>query len=505
MHLSQFAGRQAVANLRKLTDLARSFEQTGEFSLREFIGYLRDLVLSEPREGLASVHEEAADVVRLLTVHKAKGLEWPIVVVPDLTRKPGGGRGPDVRVSAGLGPIPRMELPDGKRTWGAIGRMVDEQAGAREVAERRRLLYVALTRARDMLILSSSYAVKGKERELKAGPWLQWLAEALGVHPDDLEHGEQITGEGGWRCLILRPDAPQERAPAVALPERAPLEVIDRALAAASRGEVEAPPELVRPIRPGPPRPARFSVTALQCYRACPRMFELRHVLGLPERSERRDWLHALSASERGEIAHRALEIIGREGLAREDAVERAVALATFPGGIASRVTDAERAGLAAAVRWVVEEAALDDGVPIYAQWVAASRRLRGEVDFLLPLGDALIEGTIDALLEGTDGAWRVLDYKTGREPSPDALDGYRFQVGLYCAAVEAITGRAPADAALVLLDAREVVRVDPVSDGAQALAGARAALEGLADRDFPHRPDCRPELCPLARPCEVA
>jgi len=504
MYLSQFAGRQAVANLRKLTDLARSFEQSGEFSLREFIGYLRDLVLSEYREGLASVHEEAEDVVQLLTVHKAKGLEWPIVVVPDLTRDPGGSR-PEVMASRDLGPVPRMELADGKRTWGAVGRMLGEHEDARAVAERRRLLYVALTRARDHLILSSSYGLKSDGRELAAGLWLQWLSEALGVHPDDLEDGEELAGEGGWRCRILRPGGAGERSAAEAPPARAPLEVIDLALASARRGEAEAPPELVRPIRPGPHLPARFSVTALQRYRSCPRMFELRHVLGVPERGERGDWLHRLSAFERGDLAHKALEIIGREGLARADAIDRAVALATFPGGVASRITEAERTDLAEALRWVIEEAAYDGGDRIYEHWVAASRRLRAEVDFVLPLGDALIEGTIDALVEGADGAWRVLDYKTGREPSAAALEGYRFQVGFYCAAVKAITGRVPADAALVLLDARRVIGIDPEADARAALSEAGEIIASSGDEEFARRPDCCRERCPLAHACELA
>ena len=55
VHLTQFAGRQAAANLRKLTDLARAYEQRGEFGLRQFIDYLRDLVTTEYHEGLADV------------------------------------------------------------------------------------------------------------------------------------------------------------------------------------------------------------------------------------------------------------------------------------------------------------------------------------------------------------------------------------------------------------------------------------------------------------------
>jgi len=504
-HLAQFAGRQAVANLRKLTDLARSFEHGGEFSLREFIAWLRDLVVNEHREGLAGVHEETADVVQLLTVHKAKGLEWPIVVVPDVTRDPGGGGGPDVMVRPDLGPVPRMELPDGDTGWGAVAHLIREGQRARGEAERRRLLYVALTRARDYLILSSTYGLKGDDGELSAGLWLQALTKALGIHPDEVAHGDVLCPTGEWRCRISRPQPPEQQRPRER-PARAPLEVIDQARASARRGEAEELPALARPIEPEAHLPARFAVTDLQRYRTCPHLFRLRHVRGVPEKTARQDWLHTLSAFERGDIAHKALEIIGREGLARAHAVEDAVALATFPGAVASRMGDAEREELREVLAWFLVEARLDgDGTLVYRDWIANARRLRTEVPFVMPLDDALIEGTIDALVEDSDGAWRILDYKTGASPSEQALEGYRFQIGLYCAAVEAITGGTPADAALVLLDATQVRRVDPAEEAEGALAAAREVIACVAAGHFPPGTRCRRESCPLAYACELA
>jgi len=499
--LAQFAGRQAVANLRKLTDLARAFEASGEFSLREFTAWLRDLVVNEQREGLASVHEEAADVVQLLTVHKAKGLEWPIVIVPDLTRDPGGAGTPDPLASARLGVIPRMELPDGSLQWGAAGRGVQRAGEERALAERRRLFYVALTRARDYLILASTFGVK-KDGALSGGVWLQWLVEGLGIDPAALSGREELCPTGAWRCMIGTPAAVGEIPPRPGSEARAPLSTIADALAAAEARSAEPLPETVRPIAPGPLLPPRFTVTALAHYRACPRWFELRHVLGRPEKSGRLDWLRELSALDRGTIAHQALEIVGRE--AGPDAVDRALELATAPGGLSVHLEGPDREGLARALAWFLEEARLDDGTPLHRAWIADAARLRSEVPFAFCLDGALIEGSIDALAEHGDGSVRILDYKTGGDPGAETLLGFRFQVGLYCAAVEAIAGRAVADAALVLLDAQRVIRMDARAAASEATAEAREVIAAVRRGEFAPRDGCDHDHCPLAHACEL-
>lgn len=504
-YLAQFAGRQAVANLRKLTDLARAFEATGEFSLREFTVWLRDLVINEQREGLASVHEEAADVVQLLTVHKAKGLEWPIVIVPDLTRDPGGGGTSDPIASPTVGVVPRMELPDGSLQWGAVGRGVQRRNEERALAERRRLFYVALTRARDYLILSSTFGVK-KDGTLSGGAWLQWLVGGLGIDPTALAGRQELCPTGAWRCVVTTPAVIEAPAAGPKSDVRAPLTTIAEALAAAERGEPEPLPALAQPIAPGPLLPRRFSVTALAHYRACPRWFELRHVLGRPERSGRLDWLRELSPVDRGNLAHQALEIIGRE--AGPEAVERALEIATASGGLPVHLDGPDRGGLTCALRWFLEDARLDDGAPLHRTWIADAVRLRSEVAFAFRLDDALIEGTIDALAEHADGSLRILDYKTGGEPAAETLAGYRFQVGLYCAAVEAVTGRTVTDAALVLLDAQRVIQLDARAAAAEALSAASATIAAVRRGDFAAREACRTdggrERCPLAHACEL-
>ncbi|MFW6437403.1 MAG: UvrD-helicase domain-containing protein, partial [Armatimonadota bacterium] len=499
VELTQFAGRQSAANLAKLTDLARSFEGRGAFSLREFIAYLSDLVLQEPREGLADVFEEGADVVKLMTVHAAKGLEWPIVVVPDLGRDPRGNSG-SVRISPELGVVPKVEADDGSQSWGAVGEIIHARIGEREEAERRRLLYVALTRARDMLLLSSALEFAGKDddRRLSAGYWLTWIAEGLAFDCTCVEDGQEIAGDD-WCVRVRVPDEAPEIGGRWIGEGRS-----DRAIIAEAQAREPAPlPDRVLPVDPAARMPRHLSVTALQCYRDCPRRFELRYVRGLTEKPGDGDWLHGLPAARRGDVAHRVLEIVGRGGPG-DGSLDNALDEAIGSGALATRITDEERSRIERAVRWMIEDATLEDGTPLYDRWVAQARRLRAEAKFVAPLAGLQIEGTIDALIEGADGSWRVLDYKTGRM-SDEKRDAWSFQVGLYCAAVETITGNLPVDAAVILLDAQRVLRLDPRVVAPAALEETRRVLQGVRDGSFAAKADCNEHACGLAYACELA
>src|SRR5262249_60303774 len=90
----EFLGDRKLANLWKLLDLARTFDRSGLFGLAEFIDRLADFVRTQPREEQAPTQPENANVVRLMSIHQAKGLEFPVVFVPDLAAAAGGPRHP---------------------------------------------------------------------------------------------------------------------------------------------------------------------------------------------------------------------------------------------------------------------------------------------------------------------------------------------------------------------------------------------------------------------------
>src|SRR4029079_8019051 len=89
----EFLGPRKRANVRKLVRLARRFDEQGGFTLADFVARLRADLREPPKEEQAATNDEEGECVRLMSIHQAKGLEFPIVVVPDLNRKLGVTRG----------------------------------------------------------------------------------------------------------------------------------------------------------------------------------------------------------------------------------------------------------------------------------------------------------------------------------------------------------------------------------------------------------------------------
>jgi ATP-dependent helicase/nuclease subunit A len=136
--------RQARENLKKLRGMVARFQNRGYATLARVADHLEELAVGD--ESNAAI--DAVDAVSLMTVHAAKGLEFPVVFVVNLGRGTGGARAP-IRVSAGSGGEPSVAIADYQSE-------ADEDALGREREETKRLLYVALTRARDRLYLSAT-------------------------------------------------------------------------------------------------------------------------------------------------------------------------------------------------------------------------------------------------------------------------------------------------------------------------------------------------------------
>ncbi|HEY2155626.1 MAG TPA: UvrD-helicase domain-containing protein [Isosphaeraceae bacterium] len=156
--LGEWLGDRKRANARKLVRMARAFDEPGRFALADFVARLRADLNSPPREEQAATTGELGEVVRLMTVHKAKGLEFPVVILPDLDRKVDGARG-SLALHPELGPVLKVkaDVGDDEEVRASLGWLVHRRiAEAEEAAEALRVLYVATTRARDLLVLSTS-------------------------------------------------------------------------------------------------------------------------------------------------------------------------------------------------------------------------------------------------------------------------------------------------------------------------------------------------------------
>lgn len=161
-------GRRRLANVRKLLQMANADSIPG---VREFTRRLRDLEKLSDREGDAPTEEEAADVVRFLTIHGAKGLEFPVVILADMGRRL-------IHPARDLFICEPEHLALGTRLGGdpnVTYKAIDLRQQATDRKESERLLYVAMTRAREHLILCGNV---GRKRESN---WASDLFEMLGV------------------------------------------------------------------------------------------------------------------------------------------------------------------------------------------------------------------------------------------------------------------------------------------------------------------------------------
>lgn len=470
--LLTFQGEQKAANLRKLVELSRSFAQPGEGSLRRFINHLDDLVAREPTEAEAVISAEGEDVVRLMTVHQSKGLEFPVVFVPELGAATPVDGAP-VQFDEELGVGMRTSLPGGEPAPSLAHDAIARLRRAREAAEQKRLLYVAVTRARDHLVLSG----EGK------GGWRAWLDGFLTDEGEEFVTRTELCGEE----LGLPAPAP---APTEELPPPA-------AIAAA----------LDRAIHYRPPLPAElaFSPTALEDFASCPRKYFYKGVLGLdegvfadlfgkgPGRSRRK--AAGISPLEQGNLAHHLLERLDFSATPaeRRRRCEELASVLADP-----RVP---------AVRTVLERvlAAAEALAP-----ELAGARLYREHPFTLLLegeGRYHLHGAMDLVALHPDRV-TVYDYKYAVRKE-ESLPGYLFQVSAYMLTLSrAFAGRRVGGKLVFLRGDR--VEVEPVvcdeAPFARQLVGLMDAIRSKErEEEFPLLPGCDGSHCPFRQRCAAA
>lgn len=406
-------GAQRVANMRKLLAIADRHNDA-----RAFRKWLDDASEQELAESEAATFSENDDAVRLLTVHASKGLDFPIVFIPEIgAALPRSDRGA-ARISLGAGDDPNslavraaddsgmvLEPPSFVRASAATRR--------RERAERQRLAYVAVTRAADRIFL-----VGGRAR---AG-------------------GGDI---GASTLAVLEEIASDHRAlEASALA----VEDVDVAAPSPARDEPAVDPVLETEVVPSRSAPSWRSLpiapTALADFDHCGRRFELVHLLGLPEhvRGARASGAshavanatsNALDARAQGTLAHAVLERVPTSAFAGADAdsaASRALAAEGIP------VEHSQHAVIVARVVRFLHGS--------YAQSIAEHRcELRREVPFVLAVDDAhgrsvVLRGSIDLVVVWASGAVDVIDYKSARGGGEGA---YAFQLDVYALAARAM------------------------------------------------------------------
>ncbi len=404
-------GAQRVANVDRLVAEIAARERAGEDGRRALADLVRRSDEEIDRE--ADVASEGADAVRVMTVHQAKGLEFPIVVAADLGRRIVARKSSvehDRHPRAGLAVAVRA--PWGAWIYSRHHDDVHRIRERREAAERMRLFYVQITRACDRLVLvgrPASNSVMTRVVEL-------------------LARGLSRAG----LLAVVEPSAEPTGDPTEVGPPRHELDLsLVRELEARSRASRPNVRELEVPV------------TVLEDFALCPRRYRARHVLRLPEHPAPRapaspeldvegDDAGDAGADprRRGTLAHAILE---RLDLARA-AEEPARALAAAMRAVRAPPSDDLVARLSPFVAgdYVRELAGLGD------------ERVSREVPFSLAVdagaATLVLRGQIDLLVDAGDHV-DVVDYKVTAPRGADATAPYRFQLGCYAAAVRRMVG----------------------------------------------------------------
>jgi ATP-dependent helicase/nuclease subunit A len=400
-------GRRRYANLRKLGRLARSYEELRGNDIEGFVSFVRDQDTLGAREQEAVAIEEDADAIRLMTIHSAKGLEFPVVIVADAGRE-GAPPAPDEIVA----------LPDGRfgfRIVDAVGGRrhgvfgfddVRATADEQEREERDRLYYVAMTRAVDRLIVSGAIdPARRSDRETPIG----WVLRRLEADAElaAAEPGAPLELVRGDVRILVRLDRHEPEA--VAAPAEVSVEVLPSAGQLALFDEIpDAPPALLglelAPLAPLPEPPLhvprRLSFSALSLYDRCSYRYYVERVAGMrPARAQLGDG-GGLAATEIGDAVHRILE-----------AVDLAAPVAPQPDTLAATVRS-----------WYPTVSAdeldrISAFVDVYcdselAQRIARLGTAQPERPFAFTHDGVLLRGRLDVLAVAA-GRGLVLDYKT--------------------------------------------------------------------------------------------
>jgi ATP-dependent helicase/nuclease subunit A len=383
---------QARENLKKMRAIVRRIQNRGYATLGRIAAHLDRLSAGDESNAVI----DALDAVSLMTVHASKGLEFPIVFLVNLARGTGNRRAPVRIVPAdGSGRPASVSVGDFQSD-------ADEDGGAKEREETKRLLYVALTRARDRLYLGSV---------LKDGRLQPGRGSLADVMPPALaqtfsEAGASAAGDVTWRAASGSSH---------------------RLHVCSSSGTIDRlSPDRVHEDRLDDFEPLKDVSTVRRTIGA---------VVMAEEQPAAADGAHSDRAI--GSVVHRLIQRHGFDAAMSADDVLSVL----DPMGRDELVDAAEFPEIAARAAAVYATLCARDDV---REICAGGERLH-EVPFTMRENDVVLRGTIDCIIRRPDGSMYVLEFKTGR-PRPE----HRLQLGLYKRAAEHVFSGSRVEALLV-------------------------------------------------------
>jgi ATP-dependent helicase/nuclease subunit A len=460
-------GEQALANIMRLTNMARRAERNGLISFRSFVNWLDEQAESGD-EGDAPIMEEGVDGIRIMTVHKAKGLEFPVVLLVDITAKDTREPSKWVDQAAGL---------SATKLAGCTPIEVQEHAADEmriEQEEAARVLYVAATRARDLLVVCAvgDHAYEG---------WLATLnpilyPSAAGSFNPESKQAKGCPVFGGDTVVDRPPNALRPRgsvSPGLHRPQAGEHRVVwwDPAVLPQTTSQIRSSSRLTEYLKEDTSKVrSREGIRIHDEWQ--------RQRLSIRDLSSKPEWTVVtatspaaiLTVAEKSDIAETKEAELHRQAELPEVIVESTRIDFSRPHGkrfgtlvhavlsivplncdstsiaesaqLQGRILGATDAEVSAAVETV--GAALLHPLVQRAAQAAEQQRCRREIPIALKLDDGvMVEGIVDLAFQdpAPAGDWTIVDYKTDFEVE-GRLEEYRNQVALYALAIARATGQ---------------------------------------------------------------
>lgn len=402
-----------VENLFRFLDLCTEYDEMG-YTLRDFLLELGDFG-EDYQEAIDTLEDE--DVVKFITIHSSKGLEFPIVILADCAQ--------DISISSSdilFDPELGMALKQDKAKWDEIKQSLLQK----EHEEAKRILYVALTRARDHLIVS------GEIKKSKKGSFLNWLM-------------------------------PQIESLRQKMPPKVFKKIEDLTRIEPERPEIVSDPRQIKKFLDNPYTACGFySVTLLGDFLRCPKRYYFGRVMGIPERTFFGENMQhsGLSAAERGSIVHQIIEKICSCNLEEKES-EKLVKAVTGRSFVEEDMHHIKRC-----LNTYFE-----------SELYCARGTVYPELPFTYRLKDrCYVTGIID-YLRIDSGEAEIVDFKTNVKIDQALLKTYTLQVQAYALAIRETLKIHIKRAAIASLFEGELIDVDISSE---ALNTCRIQLEDI-------------------------
>jgi ATP-dependent helicase/nuclease subunit A len=450
-------GERRLANVHKLMRLARRFEASEGRDLRAFLEHVAHLMdTGGGAESDAPVDGVEPDAVRLMSIHAAKGLEFPVVCVADLGRAQ-NTRLPDLLVEGPRVGLQLVRLDGGRATAALDYESLGEERRRAEAQEEDRILYVAMTRARERLLLSGAVDFARWPEERRGATAISWLGPALSAEipalaaaPEGVWRDLPVGGGGGVGIRLrlnargtlgsvlrreslvpLLGEGPRSAGEApLEAPSRLPIVTTEQGEAAQGGEQGRSPARADRTAG----EISSLSYTSLTELERCGYRYYLERVLGLAEDHSAARSLggdRGPRARARGILVHRLLESLDftRPRLPSPEEV------GTLARELGMSLNKEERTAIVELLAGAMRSTS--------ALRAGAAEEVRGEHPFAFALAEEepLVRGVIDLLFVEADGGSVVLDYKSDRVEGDVDLEAlverdYGVQRLLYALAV---------------------------------------------------------------------